>query len=379
MSGRIKVEPADFVVQEILDISFDGQGEHLYIRVRKCGLNTNDVVQFLQKAFGCNSVDIGLSGLKDKNAITDQWFSIRTPKSLGDTNLPCELSLAPSDRPEDSNPDEPERMDNSVVSSVAPMSTGTFCVLEQHRHSRKLRRGAHRGNRFNITVRDAVSLDQSAPLDEALDTRLRCLQASGFANYFGPQRFGIGYQNLPAAERLFANPKRKISRSKRSLLISAARSQLFNHVCAERVSAGSWNKPLRGEPMLLDGSHSFFINDIAEKADDLAMHHGSTTEPLGDILKRCQRHDIHPSGPLWGRGDTLADAECKQFENGILQLYTGFCEGLENAGLKQQRRALRAKIDRLHWRWQNPSIVNLEFNLLKGVYATSFLSEFMIN
>jgi len=89
MAGRIKSSPSDFIVQEALDFGFDGQGEHLYIHVRKCALNTNDVIENLQIQFQCRSVDIGVSGLKDKHAITDQWFSVRTPKDLVDTDLRC--------------------------------------------------------------------------------------------------------------------------------------------------------------------------------------------------------------------------------------------------------------------------------------------------
>jgi len=348
------------MVQEVLDFDFDGHGEHLYIYVRKCELNTNDVIELLQRQFQCRSVDIGFSGLKDKNAITDQWFSIRSPQSLGETNLPGVAHQASRIKPE---------------KKELALSAGNFCVLESHRHTRKLRRGAHRHNRFIITVRDVVSTNHSLPLHKAVDTRLRALQVNGFANYFGPQRFGIDHKNLFAAEHLFANPERKMTRHKRSLLISAARSQLFNCVCAERVKAGTWHLPMDGEPMLLDGSHSFFINDARTDATESP----ASVDTGADTIERCQRHDIHPTGPLWGQGETHATGECRQFETHILQLYTIFCKGLENSGLKQQRRSLRASIEHLQWRWQDRSIITLEFNLLKGVYATSFLSEFMVN
>lgn len=363
LSGRIKSVPADFVVQEALDFEFDGQGEHLYLYVRKCGMNTNDVVDVLQQQFGCSSVDIGVSGLKDKQAVTDQWFSIRTSKELSVTNLPrlkLPVSLSAS------------------VDNIEAISTGDLQVLESHRHSRKLRRGAHCHNRFTITIRDIVSENRHGSLRDEVDKRLHLLQANGFANYYGPQRFGHGYQNIAAANRLFANPKRKMSRNKRSLLLSAARSQIFNSVCAERVRARNWNLPLSGEPMVLNGTHSFFINDTQAIGNSSLQANNAAVQSTNTVA-RCERHDIHPSGPLWGRGGTLAKAECEQFEANIVQVYANTCEGLENAGLKQQRRALRANVECLQWHWDDLSIVTLEFNLLKGVYATSFLSEFMIN
>jgi len=362
LSGQIKSKPADFQVREKLDFDFDGQGEHLYLYVRKCGLNTIDVVEILQRAFQCQSVDIGVSGLKDKNAITDQWFSIRTPKNLSDTDLLSMILPTPHAKTDDSQP---------------TMSAGEVCVLESHRHNRKLRRGAHRYNRFTITVRNIENSNPDIALSDALESRLGVLQTNGFANYFGPQRFGIDFQNLAAADRLFANPKRKLSRNKRSILISAARSQLFNSVCAERVKSNNWNLPLNGEPMVLDGTHSFFINEPPNATTPTPM--SSEVDSTPDTIERCRQRDIHPTGPMWGRGDTLATGECKLLETSILNQYPTFCDGLEKAGLKQQRRALRASVECLAWQWQEPSIVTLEFNLLKGVYATSFLSEFMIN
>jgi len=86
-TARLKSTPDDFIVRELLNIDFDEQGEHVYLYIRKCGLNTQDVVEQLQRLFRCASVDIGVSGLKDKNAITEQWFSVRSPMELSDTPI----------------------------------------------------------------------------------------------------------------------------------------------------------------------------------------------------------------------------------------------------------------------------------------------------
>ncbi len=347
--GRIKSLPADFIVREELGFEFDEAGEHLYLYIRKCGLNTNDLQEALQTIFSCQSVDVGVSGLKDKNAITDQWFSIKTPKSVEDVAIQTITGNEENELP-----------------------VGEFAVLASHRHSRKLRRGAHQYNAFSITVRDIAIPDKDArsidsyayddSLEAILNERMKLIQANGFANYFGPQRFGINHQNLPKARRYFENPKRKITRTQRSLLISSARSQLFNRVCAARVKDGSWNQPMLGEPMLLAGSHSFFTN-IGE----------------ADVELRCGAHDIHPTGPLWGDGDNLATDTCKAYEEQALLTYATYRQGLQAAGLKQQRRALRANVDTLSWSWPSLDTVTLNFKLLKGVYATCFLSEFMIN
>lgn len=334
-SARIKSTPEDFIVREALDFEFDEQGEHLYLYVRKCGLNTSDIEEQLRGQFNCNSVDIGVSGLKDKNAVTDQWFSVRSPMDIKQTSF----VMAEKD-------------------STVP--AGEFAILKTCRHNRKLRRGAHRHNRFIITLRQMAATDQE-DARARIDDRLELIAKHGFANYFGPQRFGIGQQNLAKAERYFANPKRKMSRVQRSLVISSARSLLFNLVCAERVRRSTWNVPMAGEPMLLSGTHSFFVNDANADA--------------ANILERCNVHDVHPTGPLWGQGEMISAGDCQQLELDTVKSYKTFTDGLAKAGLKQQRRALRAGVEQLQWQWQGSEALTLEFNLSKGVYATSLLSE----
>lgn len=351
IAADFKSSPEDFIVREQLGIPFDGQGEHAYLHVRKCGLNTHDILTKLESVFNVKSVDVGVSGLKDKNAITDQWFSVRTNRTVDELGLPTVASLGGDAR-----------------SAVAE---GEFVVLNYHRHSRKLRRGAHRANEFVITLKNVVALDSkldSHSLPAAIETRLLKLQQNGFANYFGPQRFGIGGQNLAKAERYFANPRKKISRRQRGLLLSAARSHLFNNVCEARVRSGTWNTPLLGEPMQLHSTNSYFLNEVDPNSATIV-----------DVRERCAKLDIHPSGPLWGEGDPLALSDCKGFEDNILDSDTSIKTGLANAGLKQQRRALRACAGQLEWRWPETNMLTIQLELLKGVYATSFLSEFMIN
>jgi len=348
MQAQIKLAATDFIVREQLDFDFEGAGEHLYLYIRKCELNTHDVTQQLQRLFACQSVDVGVSGLKDKRAVTEQWFSVRTPKSLSEVDIAvCNAQQ------------------NRKEGSVDVVQAGTFEVLKSYRHSRKLRRGAHRFNLFTILIRQIAPMSNIAEqqLPALLQQRLELVEQQGFANYFGPQRFGRNGQNLVKAERLFACRNRKISRTQRGLFISAARSQLFNLVCAERIRQASWSSPMLGEPMLLDGSNSYFLH----------------TQDSDDVTKRCDLHDIHPSGPLWGRGNSLAEDECKSLEQATLQPYKNFTNGLESAGLEQQRRALRTHVHGLRSQWISDDAVKLDFKLLKGAYATSFLSEFMIN
>ena len=115
------------------------------------------------------------------------------------------------------------------------------------RHCRKLRRGTHRANRFDLVLRRAKH-DPRAAVDR--------IAADGVPNYFGEQRFGHGGGNVLLASRLFAG--QRLKREQRSLALSAARSLIFNDVLDARVAAGNWNALLPGDIASLAGSNSHF-------------------------------------------------------------------------------------------------------------------------
>jgi len=208
------------------------------------------------------------------------------------------------------------------------------------------------------TINLSIKNDRSA-LTQAVADRLDMISSHGFPKYFGPQRFGFNQQNLVNAQRYFDNPRKKITRTKRGLYISAARSAIFNRVCAHRVQACSWNTPLHGEPMILDGAQSYFVN----------------TGNDDDTIARCQAFDIHPSGPMWGSGSAIAQSECAQLETEAVSSLATLRQGLESIDLKQQRRALRVRPSNLTWHWLKPDCLELRFGLPVGSYATSLLTE----
>lgn len=211
MSGVIKLEPEDFFVEELLDLELTGDGEHLYLFIEKVGQNTEFVAKQLAKVFNVRAMDVGFSGLKDRWAITRQWFSIYVRNQSFD-----DLSL-------------------EGVEGVSLIKSG--------RHSHKLRRGEHRGNAFRIKVREL-----SDP--ESLVDALQEIEQRGYPNYFGVQRFGRESQNLERAKQWFQG-QIKASRSQRSFYLSAARSYLFNIMLSEKVKNGTWMEgagPLYGDP-----------------------------------------------------------------------------------------------------------------------------------
>ncbi len=318
---------ADFQVDEILGFDPAGDGEHLWMQLQKTGWNTRDVIELVAKKLKIAARDVGYSGLKDRNAVTTQWLSIPLAK----------LNNRPAAR--------------DIIEQTVLVEDGIES-LQILTGPKKLRTGTHRHNRFCIVLREFGN-----DVDET-NHRLQQLRSNGFPNYFGEQRFGRGGSNLERAIAMFRGQTRA-SKFKRGMYISAARAFLFNQILAARVNDHTWNKLISGEVCMLDGTNSVFLFD---EADDT-------------IRKRCDELDIHPTAPLHGRGETTAQGPAFDIERRTLELNTELADGLESAGLKLERRALRAVPADLEWRWLDDQTLEVAFTLRRGVYATALLSE----
>ena len=321
LSGVIRTSPEDFKVDEKFAFDFTGEGEHSLIHIEKKDTNTDWLARQIAEVSGLKKGDISYAGLKDRKAVTTQWFSVWLP----------------------GKPDP----DWSLLNSE------NIKVLDSCRHNRKLRRGSLLGNQFTLIVRD-VDGDASD-----LEQRMNIIKKDGVPNYFGEQRFGIDGQNIKKAEIMFAG-KREKDRFKRSIYLSAARSAMFNEVLSQRVVMNKWANGISGDVMLLDNSHSYFL---ATDIDD-------------EIKRRLNEHDIHPSGPLWGRGELLSKGAVAELESKLPYKFEVFDVGLKNARLDQDRRSLRLSVNDLQWNYDtNEKSLTLSFFLPAGGYATSVLRE----
>ncbi|MCP1726643.1 tRNA pseudouridine13 synthase [Natronospira proteinivora] len=312
-SGRIRVSQSDFRVEEQLSFEPDGEGGHCFLYVEKWGANTPWVAGQLARLAGVGKGDVGYAGLKDRHAVTRQWFSV----PAGDQD-PMSWSL------EDAR------------------------VLKVVRHRKKLRTGSLSGNHFSLVVRDV-----EAGEDE-LDRRLAVVASLGVPNYYGPQRFGRDGDNVC---RLL-NGKLPRRNPLRGILLSAGRSWLFNTILAERVEADTWCRPVPGDLMILDGSRSHF----QAASDDTAL------------ADRCRRGDVHPSGALWGEGDSPAGEVVAQLENAVASRWPAVVAKLETARMKQDRRPLRLPVRELQWT-RDGEALRLRFFLPAGGFATTVLRE----
>ncbi len=320
-SGQLRSTPEDFIVRELPVCEPDGAGEHVWLWLRKRGANTEWVARQLARFAGVTAREVSYAGLKDRQAITEQWFSIQLPGKA--------------------DPDWRAAQIEGVE------------ILRAERHGRKLKRGALRGNAFELRVR-AVN-----GVRDAIEQRLCALRDRGMPNYFGEQRFGRDGGNLAAAAAMLRGEGPRLERHVRSLYLSAARSFLFNQVLAARVRDGSWERALEGDALQLDGRRAWFI----------------AADTDADIVPRVQALDIHPTGPLWGRGRLESQAAAREFEEATLADYADWRAGLERAGLEQDRRALRVRVADLAWDWEGQDCLVLRFALPSGSYATALLRE----
>jgi tRNA pseudouridine13 synthase len=319
--GRLRERPEDFRVEEQLGFEPDGEGDHLLLLVRKTGANTEWAARRLARLAAVSVSTVGYAGLKDRHAVTLQWFSIP--------------------RPRDEIPDWSALKDDDIE------------VLESHPHRRKLKRGALIGNRFEILIRDV-----EPGTTPGLDERLRSIHTRGIPNYFGEQRFGHDQSNLVRAHALFVGTAGRVPRHQSGLWLSAARSQIFNEVLAERVRRDDWDKPVEGDCMQLAGSNSYFLPETID----------------GPVIGRCEEMDIHPTGPLWGKGELPSCGPIRQMEEGVAERFTTWCNGLGAFGLVQERRALRVPVADLTADWVADGLT-LTFSLPAGCYATALLRE----
>lgn len=321
--ARLRSRWDDFRVDEDLGFEPDGSGDHAWLQVRKQGQNTGWVAEQLARHAGLPRRAVGYSGLKDRHAVTSQWFSI-------------DLSGRP----------EPD---------WSALEDANLAVLRAVRHRRKLRVGSHRANRFSLRLTGV----QASP--DPVEARLEQIRRRGVPNYFGSQRFGRGGANLQAGAALLAGQGRRPDRSRRGIYLSALRAALFNDVLGERVRRGSWDRLLPGEAVMLSGSRSYFIADTVD----------------GELRRRLEGQDVHPSGPMVGRGELPTRGEASALERAVLDRHAPWCRGLAAEGLEQERRALRLVVEALLWRWEARDVLVLEFTLPRGAFATAVLQEFV--
>ena len=315
--GQTRVLPEDFVVSEIPRFQPSGAGEFAYAYVEKRVLNTYDLVAALREQ-GVPYNDVGVAGLKDKYAVTQQWLSV---------------------------PGEHAR----ALESLDGMDG--VRVLELSRHETRLRRGHLRGNRFEVLVRQ--------PLDgweNSANSIVGKIRENGLPNYFGPQRFGRFNSNAIDAVRMLCGEKVPGGRRLNDFFISALQAHMFNWNLKRRIETGVYRRVLSGDRARRHDTGGMFLVGDAEAESE-----------------RAARLEISAALPLYGRKVAGGLEEAAAMESEVLERF-----GLRRSDFRPLTRG-DWRISRV--RPEDVAIrphedgYTVEFTLPNGAYATTFLRE----
>ncbi|MCE9732112.1 MULTISPECIES: tRNA pseudouridine(13) synthase TruD [Pectobacterium] len=322
-TGSLKSAAEDFLVVEDLGFQPDGDGEQVLVRVRKRGCNTQFVAEMLAKFARLPLRAVSYAGLKDRHAVTEQWFCLHMPgKETPDFSL---LELDGCD------------------------------VLEVTRHRRKLRIGALRGNHFTLVLRQVSDRHE-------VEARLALIAANGVPNYFGSQRFGRNGNNLEQA-RLWANNDIRVKeRSKRSFYLSASRSAMFNQVASARLSQQQAKTVLCGDALQLTGRGSWFV----AKPDELET-----------LQARLDAGELQITAPLPGDGELGTQDDARVFEEQALSGQETLWSLVKRERVEPARRAVLLYPQQMQWEWQDDATVDVKFWLPAGSFATSVVRELL--
>lgn len=332
LRGKIKVEPEDFVVEELPAYLPSGEGGHLFLWVEKRDVSAEYLTSQLSRTLGVSRDSIGMAGQKDRRAVTRQWVSV---PGTAESRLPALVDLA---------------------------AQGLVRVLSSSRHRNKLRPGHLVGNRFEIRVRtdDPHAFEIASQIAESV-------RAQGVPNRYGDQRFGIGDETLQWGRDLLsgARTSRDIDPRRRRwflrFALSAVQSELFNAVVQVRQERGLLHRVIEGDVLQVIASGGCF-----------------TTEDPALDQTRVDSREVIPTGPMFGVKMKSPLGEALHLEQSVLDSsglqishFQPFSQLMQGA-----RRAVVVYPQNVEV-LADPLGVRVAFSLPPGAYATTVLEEFL--
>jgi tRNA pseudouridine13 synthase len=384
IGGRLKVEPEDFLVEEIPLYLPAGEGQHVYVEIEKRGLSTYAAIKKIARTLNIPASVIGYAGLKDAHAVTRQTLSI--------PNIP--------------------------LPAVETLNIPNIKILRVNRHRNKLKVGHLAGNRFVIKARQVK--EDALPIAKAV---LATLQETGAPNFFGEQRFGNRNNTHRLGEMLIRQDAAAFvfeyvgrPRSEDPADVQAARQLVDEGRWAEALAQWPQNLPserrvlnavvkaagqLEVAPGVLDKKlkrlfisafqSELFNQLLAQRIDtldrledgDVAYIHGKgaafVVEDAAAEQPRAEQFDISPSGPLFGPKALLAEGRPGRRERAILAERGLVLDDFKVPGLKIRgaRRPYRLKLAQAKAWWDKGLMVS--FELPPGAYATTVMAEIMKN
>jgi len=319
VGGRLKDRPEHFRVEEIPLYEASGDGPHLYLTLRRQGLTTRQVVDELSRRYGQPAAAIGYAGLKDKEAVTTQTFSLTLP--LGEEEARAKSQGAPWE------------------------------LLTVGRHRNKLKVGHLLGNRFALIL---SGVEGGLAEARAIAGHLK---ATGVPNYFGEQRFGRDGDNMAAGLALLKSG-RKARSFRDKFLLSSLQSFIYNHYLAGRINRGLFQTILTG--------------DICKKYATGGLF---TSEDGAVETERLRAGELSHTGPIFGSKMKAAEGLAAEMETQVLAELDLKPEEVARTGVGD-RRLSRLLIPDLNIEEAEEGLL-FTFALPKGAYATSVMREFI--
>jgi tRNA pseudouridine13 synthase len=380
--GVIKESPDDFIVTEIPAYEPCGSGEHLYLTIEKRGITTLEAIRRISRELKVSERDVGYAGMKDAVGVARQTLSVQRVKA--------EDALA--------------------------LELDGVRVISATRHSNKLKLGHLKGNHFKIVVRGVAT--NAATSAQSV---LLVLQRRGVPNYFGYQRYGaLGNSHLigaamlrsdwqGAVDCLMGEPDAVRDSEWRSAIYAYQQGDLAEalrcmprHCRSERdvlqrlvarpdalEKAFSVIHP-RLKKLYLSAYQSYLFDKVVElrlasldriMAGDLAWKHLNgacfLVEAVEEEAHRADCFEISASGPMFGSSMKQPGGAVLAMEQRILE-----DEGVQGdafdmgSGLRMEgeRRPIRVPLGDSTCLVEG-DVLQLEFSLPKGSYATSVVRE----
>ena len=322
--GLYKQQYADFIVIEELGFDLTGEGEHILVYLEKKDCNTIYVAEQLAKYVGISAKNVSYAGLKDRQAVTQQWFSLHMP--------------------------------GKETPDFSQFDLAGCRILQINRHNKKLKIGALKGNRFKIILRNLSD-------KQAIEPKLNLIKQYGVPNYFGEQRFGREQNNMTQAIKWASGEISVKDRKKRSFYLSAARSAIFNEIVSQRIEQNIEQTVLDGDILQLSKSNSWFL---------------SKTEELLLLQQRLQNGEINITAPMVGDSPLSTTSIALEFETNCLKRWSCFEELFKKERMATIRRSILLRPEQLEWQWISENDIEISFYLPSGCYATSVLRELII-
>ena len=322
IGGVIKASPEHFRVEELLPYAPCGEGEHVFIRLRRQGWNTADVGQALGRPFGIKGAGIGWAGRKDKHAVTTQSFSLQLPLAQPISEIESKLKALP------------------------------FEILGVKRHRNKLKTGHVAANRFDIILSEVPP--------EAIEKATAIAQSvkmSGIPNYYGEQRFGIDLRNVDRAAAILRRGKAR--GNKERFMVSVLQSALFNLWLKDRIERSAVNKLLKG--------------DLVQKTDTGGMF---VVEDLEETQQRFEARKLVYTGPIFGYKMRSANGDARRYETRLLESLDLDMETFRPLRASGSRRQALLYMEDLSIERAKDGL-RFVFTLPSGAYATSVMREFV--